>query len=150
MRFLFGLLVYSSSFLLNGQVASLDSLVDDWHKDAAIASFDSYFSVTTADFIFLGTAPGERWVKEDFKKFCKPYFDKGKAWDFKPLNRKWSFSEDHKTAWFDEDLKTWMEDCRATGICVFKEGKWYIAYYNLHVLIENEKIQEFISLRKEK
>jgi hypothetical protein len=150
MRLLFGLLLYSSSFLLYGQEASLDRLIDDWHKDAAIASFDSYFSVTTADFIFLGTAPGERWVKEDFKKFCKPYFDKGKAWDFKPLNRKWSFSEDHKTAWFDEDLKTWMEDCRATGICVFKEGKWNIAYYNLHVLIENEKIQEFISLRKEK
>jgi hypothetical protein len=30
-----------------------------------------------------------------------------------------------------------------------KDGKnWKLAYYNLTVLIENEKIQEFIKLRK--
>ena len=149
MRLFLGLLLYSSS-LVYGQEAALNRLVDEWHKDAALAAFESYFSVTTADFILLGTAPGERWEKDDFKKFCKPYFDKGKAWDFKPIDRIWNFSEDLKTAWFDEGLKTWMEDCRATGICVFKEGRWKIAYYNLHVLVENEKIQEFISLRKQK
>ena len=150
MRLVLGLLFYSFSILVFSQVKVPDQLVNQWHKSAANASFDSYFSVTSSDFVFLGTAPNERWDKIEFKKFCKPYFDKGAAWDFKPSNRKWNFSEDGKTAWFDEDLDTWMDSCRATGICVLQNGVWKIAYYNLHVLIENEKIQEFISLRKKR
>jgi hypothetical protein len=30
-----------------------------------------------------------------------------------------------------------------------KKGNWAIVYYNLTVLVENEKIKEFIELRKE-
>jgi len=81
-------------------------LVDAWHLAASNASFDSYFEAVTDDFVFLGTAPGERWTKDQFAAFSKPYFDKGKAWD-----------------------------------------KWKIAYYNLTVLIENEKMKSFIELR---
>ncbi len=101
------------------------------------------------DFVFLGTAPGERWSKSQFLSFCKPYFDKGKAWDFKPSNRNWHIDYKRKIAWFDEDLSTWMEGCRGSGICVFYKGSVKIAYYNLTVLIENEKIQSFIELRKQ-
>ena len=127
----------------------LDNLVNQWHSDAALAKLDSYFSVVTDNFIFLGTAPGERWNKTDFKSFCKPYFDKGKAWDFSSSNRLWVVSADLKTAWFDEDLDTWMGGCRGSGICVLEAGTWKIAYYNLTVLIENEKIKQFIQLRKQ-
>lgn len=126
----------------------LDKIVDQWHFDATNTNFDSYFEVLTDNFIFLGTAPSERWVKEDFAAFCKPYFDKGTAWDFLPSNRKWVISKDKKTAWFDEDLDTWMEGCRGSGIMVKEKGEWKIAYYNLTVLIENEKIKEFIELRR--
>jgi hypothetical protein len=43
-----------------------------------------------------------------------------------------------------------MESCRGSGICVLDaNGEWKIAYYNLTVLIENEKIKKFIKLRKE-
>jgi ketosteroid isomerase-like protein len=128
---------------------SLNKLIDAWHLAATNADFKAYFAPTTDDFIFLGTAPGERWTKKEFQTFSKPYFDKGKAWDFKASNRKWNFSKDGKTAWFDEDLKTWMEDCRGSGVCVKEKGEWKIAYYNLTVLIENEKIKEFIELRKQ-
>lgn len=126
----------------------LNQLIDNWHVSAAKADLNSYFDVTTDNFVYLGTAPEERWDKETFKAFCKPYFDKGKAWDFKPSQRLWVFSKDKKTAWFDEHLSTWMEECRGSGIVVKEGKKWKLAYYNLTVLIENEKVKEFIELRK--
>lgn len=149
-KILFSLLVFInfSSFAQKDK-ASLDKLMDAWHLAATNADFKAYFTPTTDDFIFLGTAPGERWTKKEFQDFSKPYFDKGKAWDFKASNRKWNFSKDGKIAWFDEDLKTWMEDCRGSGICIKEKGEWKLAYYNLTVLIENEKIKEFIQLRKQ-
>jgi len=141
--FLFMLIKTSVSF---GQ-SELDKLVGAWHLAASNASFDSYFEVVTDDFVFLGTAPGERWTKDQFAAFSKPYFDKGKAWDFKASNRNWNYSSNGKTAWFDEDLDTWMRGCRGSGVLVKKKGKWKIAYYNLTVLIENEKMKSFIELR---
>ncbi len=125
----------------------LDAAVDGWHQAASDANYESYFGAMDASFIFLGTAPGERWTKEEFSAFSKPYFDKGKAWDFKASNRLWNFSKNGKMAWFDEDLDTWMRGCRGSGIMVKKKGEWKIVYYNLTVLIENEKMDSFIELR---
>ncbi|MFM8241358.1 MAG: nuclear transport factor 2 family protein [Crocinitomicaceae bacterium] len=127
----------------------LNTVINQWHLDAANARLEEYFSVMSEDFVFLGTAPGERWSKSQFFSFCKPYFDVGKAWDFKPSNRNWHIDYKRKIAWFDEDLSTWMEGCRGSGICIFYKGGVKIAYYNLTVLIENEKIQPFIELRKQ-
>ncbi len=126
----------------------LDLMVDKWHQSASQTNFDAYFNFMRDDFVFLGTAPGERWNKEQFATFSKPYFDKGKAWDFKASNRNWQFSKNGKIAWFDEDLDTWMMGCRGSGILIKHKRKWKIAYYNLTVLIENEKMTEFIELRK--
>lgn len=125
----------------------LDKFVDNWHLSAAKADFDGYFGAMSDSFIFLGTAPGERWSKKQFEEFSKPYFDQGKAWDFKANNRQWNFSKNKKIAWFDEDLDTWMRGCRGSGIMVKEKGEWKLVYYNLTVLIENEKIKEFIELR---
>lgn len=144
--FLFFAFMLSVSF--SQQKKALNNIIDEWHQNAANAAFDAYFDITSDDFLFLGTAPGERWKKKDFMAFCKPYFDKKSTWDFKPSDRRWNLSEDGSTAWFDESLETWMQGCRGTGILSKKDGKWFLSYYNLHVLIENDKIQEFISLRK--
>ncbi|OFZ55379.1 MAG: hypothetical protein A3D92_23030, partial [Bacteroidetes bacterium RIFCSPHIGHO2_02_FULL_44_7] len=135
------LLIMVSSF---AQQNELNLQMDNWHTAASKADFDGYFGAMDASFVFLGTAPGERWKKEEFAAFSKPYFDKGRAWDFKASNRVWMYSEDGKTAWFDEDLDTWMRGCRGSGILVRKKGEWLLVYYNLTVLIENEKIQAFI------
>lgn len=124
----------------------LDLLINNWHQAASNANFDGYFNLMTDDFVFLGTAPGERWDKNQFITFSKPYFDKGKAWDFKPSNRIWKIEKN--IAWFDENLDTWMKGCRGSGIIKKVKGKWKIIYYNLTVLIENEKIKEFIQLRE--
>ncbi len=127
-----------------------DQLMDDWHKAAAQADFYGYFNVTSNQFVFLGTAPGERWTKSEFQQFCKPYFDRGKAWEFNPYNRHWNYNADSTMAWFDEDLKTWMEGCRGSGVLIKNGDSWQISFYNLTVLIENEKIKKFIKLRRKK
>ena len=142
--FILGFLLISAK---TRPTSKLDAIVNDWHLAASNADFDAYFAPTTDDFIFLGTAPGERWTKEEFSAFSKPYFDKGQAWDFKASNRQWNFSKNGKIAWFDEDLDTWMRGCRGSGVLVKTKGKWKIAYYNLTVLIENEKMDSFIELR---
>jgi len=126
----------------------LNSLMDTWHKNATLAKFDEYFAVTSNNFVFYGTAPAEKWDKEAFKTFCKPYFDSTTTWRFTPSNRVWQFSKDGKVAWFDEDLQTWMLDCRGSGVCEKTKKGWVLSYYNLSVVIENEKINEFIELRK--
>ena len=132
----------------SSSLSDLNFLIDAWHKDATLANFDGYFDKTSKDFIFLGTAPGEKWTKEEFKVYCKPYFDKKQTWRFTPSQRTWHFSPNQKVAWFDESLETWMLDCRGSGVCVKTKKGWKLSYYNLTVLIENEKIKPFIELRK--
>lgn len=133
----------------NSQIQQLNTLVNNWHKSAAEANYSTYTEVMSEKFVFLGTAPGERWNKATFLDFCKPYFEKGKAWDFKATSRIWEFNKDSTVAWFDEELDTWMRGCRGIGILEKENGIWKLSYYNLTVLIENEKIKSFIELRDE-
>ena len=150
MKFVLSSFIYISLFFtpaLSQKETPLNLIIDQWHKDAASANFTSYFNVMGDHFVFLGTDPKERWEKETFYSFCKPYFDKGKAWDFKPSKRNWVFSSDGNTAWFDESLETWMRECRGSGILEKQNNTWKLVYYNLTVLIENEKVSEFIKLR---
>ena len=126
----------------------LNTIVNQWHLAASNADLAEYTKPMSDKFVFLGTAPGERWKKDAFISFSKPYFDKGKAWDFKPSNRIWEFNADSTIAWFDEELDTWMKGCRGAGIMMKENGVWNIGYYNLTVLIENEKIKPFIELRE--
>ena len=130
-------------------INELNALVNQWHQAAAKADFKAYFEITGEKFVFLGTDPKERWEKKEFEAFCKPYFEKGKAWDFIPSNRKWVFSNNQNIAWFDEDLATWMKGCRGSGVVEKINDEWKLVYYNLTVLIENEKINEFIQLRNQ-
>ncbi len=53
-----------------------NQIINAWHQNAANAAFDAYFGITTDDFVFLGTAPEERWTKSHFMEFCRPYFDR--------------------------------------------------------------------------
>ncbi|MGB0934333.1 MAG: nuclear transport factor 2 family protein [Lishizhenia sp.] len=149
-------LVYFLFFFLFTSFSRTDKLIDqltqqidDWHLAAANADFERYFSATSKDFIFLGTAPNERWTKTEFMAFSKPYFEAGKAWDFKSTQKHFSILDENKLVVFDEDLDTWMNGCRGSGIFRKEKGKWVLVYYNLTVLIENEKIDNFIRLREQ-
>ena len=145
------LFVLAFPFVCKSQyIDKLNTIVNQWHLAASKANLAEYTKPMSDKFVFLGTAPGERWKKDAFISFSKPYFEKGKAWDFKPYNRIWEFNADSTIAWFDEELETWMKGCRGTGIMTKEKDGWKIAYYNLTVLIENEKIKSFIELRESK
>lgn len=132
----------------NSSKKMIDSLIDKWHLDASETNFDNYFSFMSPDFVFLGTDPKERWTKKEFAAYCKPHFDSGRAWTFKRNWRNLYFNEAEDTAWFEESLDTQMDECRGSGVLIKVKGEWKITYYNLTVLIENEKMEKFLELRR--
>lgn len=124
----------------------LNNKINQWHKDAATANFDAYFDFIAENGVFIGTDVSERWTKQEFEEFSKPYFDEGKAWNFIPKNRIIRFNEATDMAWFDEVLETWMGKCRSTGVLSFKENKWHLDHYQLSVTIDNDKMGDFLNL----
>lgn len=117
---------------------AVSAVLDDWHAAAAAAQEERYFAHFTPDAVFLGTDPGERWTRDQFRAFAKPFFARGKAWSFKSTSRHVSFSADGATAWFDEMLDTPnMGPCRGSGVLVRQGTAWKIAQYNLSIPIPN-------------
>lgn len=124
----------------------INSLMDNWHKAAADANSKVFFGAMSDSCIYKGTDKTERWSKNAFIEFAQPYFDKGKAWDFKPLERNIRMDEQQQIAWFDERLDTWMGECKASGIWKKENGEWKMWLYDLSVTIDNDKIKSFIEL----
>lgn len=138
---------------LQGQEAerkAVENLLDTWHKAAATADFDAYFDRMAEQSVFVGTDATEHWNKTEFMAFSKPYFDKGKAWDFKAVERHVFFDTTGEIAWFDELLDTWMQLCRGSGVVVKEGGAWKIAHYVLSMTVPNENVEGAIALKKEK
>lgn len=118
---------------------AVNAVLDDWHKAAAAANEARYFGHLTDDAVFFGTDATERWSKEAFRKYAKPFFDKGKAWSFKATRRHVAISKDGNVAWFDEALDTPnLGLARGTGVLVLDGGTWKIAQYHLCVPIPND------------
>jgi ketosteroid isomerase-like protein len=128
------------------QHADIHSFIDSWHKAASAANADLFFGSMADDCIYIGTDKSERWTKEQFRSFAKPFFDKGKAWDFKPYDRDLHVTSDGKSAWFSELLTTWMGVCRGSGVLVKVKGKWLLKQYHLSVTVPNDLIRDFITL----
>ncbi|ETN93740.1 hypothetical protein P278_31500 [Zhouia amylolytica AD3] len=133
---------------LPAQEKEINTLIDAWHLAAAEADFDSYFSKMTNDAVFIGTDPTENWQLEAFKKFAKPFFDKGKAWSFKALERNVYLSSDQNSAWFDELLDTQMKICRGSGVLKKVNGQWKIAQYVLSIAVPNENVDQLIQIKE--
>jgi ketosteroid isomerase-like protein len=144
------LLAQLSVFSQNTDEQKINSLLNNWHKDAATANGDGYFALMTDDAIYIGTDATEHWTKEQFQSFAKPYFDAGKAWSFVATDRNIYFSSDKKVAWFDELLDTWMGVCRGSGVLEKTEGKWLLKHYHLAVTVPNDDINEVIKVISKK
>lgn len=127
--------------------SAINNVIDSWHQAATDANFSSYFNLMTEDAVFIGTDASENWNKSEFKEYAKPHFDKGKAWNFKSLQRNIYFSKDKKTAWFDELLDTQMKICRGSGVLIKVKKEWKIAHYVLSIAIPNELSKEVIQLK---
>lgn len=130
---------------LKDETPVINTLLNDWHAAAARADYNAYFGKIAKDGRYMGTDATENWDKTAFAAFSKPYFDKGKAWDFKALERHVFFSKDGKTAWFDELLDTKnMKICRGSGVLEKEGNDWKIKHYVLSVTVPNEALDEIL------
>jgi hypothetical protein len=127
----------------------INTTLDAWHKAAAEANAKVYFGMMTDDAIYIGTDATENWDLKAFKTFAKPYFDRGKAWNFKALERHIYFDKLGKLAWFDELLNTQMKICRGSGVLVKIGKEWKIKNYVLSMTIPNEKTNEVVKIKGE-
>jgi len=125
----------------------INIVLDNWHKAAAEAQFDTYFNIMTGDAIFIGTDAAENWNKTQFQAFAKPFFDRGKAWSFTAIERHVYFDKSGKTAWFDELLNTQMKICRGSGILVKVGNDWKIKHYVLSMTIPNDNVTEVVKIK---
>lgn len=127
--------------------AKVNLILDNWHKAAGQANFDAYFNVLSEESIYIGTDATENWTKKEFIAFAKPYFDKGKAWSFKAIERNIYLSPDKKTVWFDELLDTQMKICRGSGVLIKEKGQWKIKHYVLSMTVPNENVNEVVKIK---
>lgn len=125
----------------------INATLDSWHNAAANAQFELYFSYMTANGIFIGTDATENWQNDTFRVFSKPFFDKGKAWNFKVLERNIYFNKSKNIAWFDELLDTQMKICRGSGVLIKQGNNWRIAHYVLSMTIPNENTDDVIKIK---
>ena len=128
----------------------LDSLLTAWHQAASDADFDAYFGLMTPDGVFIGTDASENWGREAFMEFSRPYFERGKAWSFRAIERNIYLGPEGNTAWFDELLDTWMQLCRGSGVLVKTQEGWKLAHYVLSMTMPNEEVEGAVALKKER
>ncbi|HMI06675.1 MAG TPA: nuclear transport factor 2 family protein [Flavobacterium sp.] len=144
---LFVLLISVFGNAQTSEKAAIAKTLDDWHKAAADAKFETYFSLMASDAVFIGTDPTENWQLQEFKDYSKPYFDKGKAWSFKSVQRNIYLNKEGNFAWFDELLDTQMKICRGSGILRKENGHWKIAQYVLSMTVPNDNTDEVVKLK---
>ena len=114
---LLGILIIALSFACQepqsvDEAAAIDKLLNNWHL-AATKADTSFFDYLDSNAIYIGTDASERWTRSEFEVFALPYFRKGKAWEFKTIERKVYLTDIDDIAWFDKTLDTWMGVCRS-------------------------------------
>lgn len=138
----FGSLAFGQS-----EKTEVNELLETWHKAAAEANYNNYFSLMADESVFIGTDATENWNKQEFMEWSKQYFDRGKAWSFSTLERNIYLGEDAEFAWFDELLDTQMGICRGSGVVVKEDGEWKVIHYVLSIAIPNENVGEVTALK---
>jgi hypothetical protein len=112
------------------------AFLDEWHDDAAHSRM-RYFDKMAVNGVFIGTDKTERWTREDFKQWAKPYFAQPKAWEFHALKRHIDFSPDKSYIWFDEQLDTQFGICQASGVIHNTKNGLQIEHYQLSLAVPN-------------
>ena len=124
--------------------AGIHQMLDRWHQAASEAD-SGYFEYFAPHAVYIGTDVSERWTATEFRNWSRPFFKRGQAWSFTPLERRLRFSADASVAWFDEVLDTWMGPCRATGVLTLQGDSWLIEHYQLSTTVPNDSIGKFRS-----
>jgi len=117
----------------------VNKTLDQFHQAAAKADFDSYFALIANDGIFMGTDAKERWTKQEFKAFVKPYFTQGRGWLYRPTKRNISPTASKDLVIFDELLENSnYGQCRGSGVLIKTAKGWQILQYNLSIPVPND------------
>jgi len=123
------------------------AMLDSFNVAAGKANYQAYFNFYTSDAIFIGTDATERWDKQQFMVWAKPYFDRGKAWNFKALERHIYLNAKGDMGWFDELLQTQMKICRGSGVVVKQGNTWKVQQYVLSMTIPNSKVDSIVAIK---
>ncbi|MHC4976045.1 MAG: nuclear transport factor 2 family protein [Planctomycetota bacterium] len=119
---------------------AIDLVLDEFHDAASRADLDRYFSHLSSRGHFLGTDASERWSKQAFEEYARPFFEAGQGWTYTPLSRHVQIDLDRKCAWFDETLESEnYGTSRGSGTLILEhDGRWRIAQYHLTFPIPND------------
>ena len=126
---------------------AIAAMLDSFNAAAAKADYNAYFNFYTNDAIFTGTDATERWNKQEYMAWAKPYFDKKTTWHFTALERHIYFNDTGNLAWFDELLNTQMKICRGSGVVVKQGDDWKVKQYILSTTIPNELIDSVTKMK---
>ncbi|WP_445748167.1 nuclear transport factor 2 family protein [Polaribacter sp.] len=124
----------------------IQTFLNDWHLAASQANYANYFDKMAENSVFIGTDASEIWSKKQFENYSKPHFDKGKAWNFKALERNIYLNDAGNFAWFDENLQTNRGTFRGSGVLEKINEKWALHHYVLSVPIPNDDMKEVVKI----
>ena len=127
-------------------LSQVNALLDSWHAAAAEADENLFFGSMTPDGIYIGTDISERWTTSEMRIWSQKYFDREVAWTFEPKNRNITFNNEENMGWFDEELDTWMGDCRGSGVIVKTTAGWKIKQYHLSIAVPNDKVDSYLEI----
>lgn len=116
------------------------NFLDEWHDDAFHARA-RYFDKMAPEGVYIGTDKSERWTREEFRLWAKPYFDSGKTWEFHAYKRNIAFTPDKHFIWFDEQLNTQMGVCQASGVIENTPHGLQIEHYQLSLAVPNDLVE---------
>lgn len=128
----------------------VEAVLDRFHRAAAEADSATYFAQLDPGGVFLGTDATEHWTVPAFAEWARPYFDAGRGWDYRPLERHVYLGEARDTAWFDERL--WNEkygECRGTGVLRRHASGWKIVHYSLTFVVPNAASERVVEVIEE-
>jgi hypothetical protein len=144
---------------VNDDVAEIGRVLDALHGAADRADGHTYFSLFTADAVFIGTDVRERWPFPEFRARSEPIFASGRGWTYIRRHRHITVGtlSCGDIAWFDEVLDSAAYGTsRGTGVLVRTDQGWKVAQYALAHPIPNDvgneviaRIKSFEALSKE-
>ena len=124
-----------------GSKKAVNLVLDNLHLYASQASGEKYIDLFSDDAVFFGTDISERWPKNDFQAYAMSRFKTGTGWTYYMKERNIYFSDDGRTAWFD--------DFRGTGALKIVNDEWKITQYNLLLPIPNDLLKKYSKEIKE-
>jgi len=142
---LFILLISFAGFLLAED--EINKVLDRFHQAAADANYDQYFDLLADNAIFIGTDSTERWTKQEFSQYVKPFFSKGKGWLYTTTARNISYTQGDSVVFFDELL--WNQaygQCRGVGVLKKLGDQWKILQYSLSIPIPNSRAKSIVDI----